>query len=96
MAAVYFSKTGSNYNWAVNWDIFTTFGTLRDAECMSEETGTIKLETRSWYSTAAAAALKTNVTSSVVKYTEGCNIHMKLDALMQTEIPVTIGTKKGK
>jgi len=39
----------------------------------------------------AAAVLKTNVTSPVVKYTAGYQIHMKLDALMQTEIPVTSG-----
>jgi len=26
--------------------------------------------------------------SQVVKYAMGCHIHMKLDALMQTEIPV--------
>jgi len=27
-----FSKTGSSYNWGVNWDIFMIFGTLRDVE----------------------------------------------------------------
>jgi len=31
------------------------------------------------------------MTSPVVKYTAGCQIHMKLDALMHTEIPVTSG-----
>jgi len=63
---------------------------------MSEETGTIKLEARSWYAKVAAAVLKTNVTSSVVKYTAGCQIHKTLDALMQTEIPITTGRSNSK
>jgi len=31
------------------------------------------------------------VTLSVVKYTADCQIHMKLDAMIQTQIPVTSG-----
>jgi len=44
----------------------------------------------------AATVLKINVTSSVVKYNAGCHIHMKLDALMQTEIPETSGRSNAK
>ena len=31
------------------------------------------------------------MTSSVAKYTAGCQIHMKLDGMMQNEIPETSG-----
>ena len=88
-------RDGSLDGWSLT-SLFSTNAAISETSytqrCWtSEETGAVKAETRSWYSTVAAAVLKTNVTSSIVKYTAGCQIHMKLDALMQTEIPVTSG-----
>jgi len=51
-----FSQTGSSYNSAVDWYIFTTFGTLRDLTFWRHahyQTGT-----GSWFATSTAAILK--------------------------------------
>jgi len=43
---------------------------------------------------AAVLKNKRDDISTVVKYTAGCQIHMKLDTLMQPEIPLTSGRLK--
>jgi len=56
-----FSQTESNYNSAVDWDIFTKFGTFRDTDLRGHahyQTGT-----GSWFARSTAAIFKILMTS---------------------------------
>ena len=58
-----FSQTGSSFNSAVDWDIFTKFGTLRDPNLL--RTCALPNWNREWFATSTAAILKMLMTSYI-------------------------------
>ena len=88
------SETGSSYNSAVDWDIFTQFGTLRDPDLLR----TCAQPNRNRKLTRDVNGRHRENFNDVISHNYSADrpIHMKFDTPTQNEMPVTIGRLKSK